>query len=114
MNTLSLDALAREQLEAARRASNGRSARTVVGGHEHRLRQTLMALVSGAALGDHRSPGEATVQVLHGRVRLRSGDASWEGHRGDLLIVPPAVHDLEALDDAVVLLTVVVPGAAPA
>jgi quercetin dioxygenase-like cupin family protein len=112
VNKLSLVALAREQLEAARRAPNGRSARTVFGGHEHRLRQTLIALVSGQALGDHRSPGEATVQVVDGRVRLHSGGTSWDGRPGDLLLVPPAVHSLEAVDDAVVLLTVVMPGAA--
>jgi quercetin dioxygenase-like cupin family protein len=113
VNKLSLVAMAREQLEAARRAPNGRSARTVSGGHDHRLRQTLIALVAGQALGDHRNPGEATVQLLHGGVRLHSGDTNWEGRSGDLLVVPPAVHNLEALDDAVVLLTVVMPGPAP-
>jgi hypothetical protein len=35
---LSLDALAREQLQVALGASSGRSARTVYGGHEHGLR----------------------------------------------------------------------------
>ena len=112
MRKLSLAALGREELESARRASNGRSARTVYGGHEHRLRQTLIALVAGRALGDHRSPGEATVHVLQGRVRLDSGDDSWDGRSGDLLLVPPDVHSLEALDDAVVLLTVVTPRSA--
>jgi quercetin dioxygenase-like cupin family protein len=110
MKKLSLVALAREQLEAARRASNGRSARTVYGGHEHRLRQTLIALATGQVLADHRGPGEATVHVVHGRVRMHSGGASWDGLPGDLLLVPTAVHNLEALDDAVVLLTVVTPG----
>ena len=44
--------------------------------------------------------------VLHGRVRLLAADQSWEGGRGDLLIVPDARHSLEALDDSAVLLTV--------
>jgi hypothetical protein len=44
MQKLSLDALAREHLARARQSSTGRSAETVYGGHEHTLRQTLMAI----------------------------------------------------------------------
>ena len=57
-------------------------------------------------LGEHENPGEATVHVLHGRVRLRAGDTSWEGSAGDLLVVPDSRHDLEALEASAVLLTV--------
>ncbi|MBV9162350.1 MAG: cupin domain-containing protein [Pseudonocardiales bacterium] len=106
MRKLSLDALAREELQAARQASSGRSSRTVFGGHEQVLRQTVIALLAGRALGEHESPGEATVHVLRGRVRLRSGDDAWDARQGDLLLVPAAVHGLEATEDAVVLLTV--------
>jgi quercetin dioxygenase-like cupin family protein len=102
----SLTALSREQLELAKTSSNGRSASTVYGGHEHRLRQTMIALVGGQRLSEHANPGEATVHVLSGRVRLGAGDDRWDGSAGDLLIVPDRRHDLEALEDAVVLLTV--------
>lgn len=106
MLKLSLDALVREHLEKAATVGAGRSANTVYGGHEQHLRQTLIALTAGTSLSEHENPGEATVHVLHGRVRLVSGADSWEGRKGDLLIVPAARHSLEALEDAAILLTV--------
>jgi quercetin dioxygenase-like cupin family protein len=107
MEKSSLTALARQQLKIARQASSGRSAKAVYGGHEHVLRQTLIALAAGHRLDEHDNPGEATVHVLHGRVRLSAGDVGWEGSPGDLLIVPAAQHTLDALEDSAVLLTVV-------
>jgi quercetin dioxygenase-like cupin family protein len=106
MQKSSLPALTAEHLDKARGASSGRSAQTVVGGHAHTLRQTLIALRAGDALDEHENPGEATVHVLHGRVRLASRDTSCDGSAGDLLVVPDARHSLTAVDDAVVLLTV--------
>ena len=44
--------------------------------------------------------------VLRGRVRLTSGDTSWDGRSGDLVAVPPARHSLLAVEDAAILLTV--------
>jgi quercetin dioxygenase-like cupin family protein len=106
MDKISLTALSRQQLAAARDTRSGRSAHTVYGGHQHKLRQTLIALTAGARLDDHESPGEATLQVIHGRVRLTSADTSWDGRPGDYLVIPAARHGLHALDDSVVLLSV--------
>ncbi|MFR9787460.1 cupin domain-containing protein [Streptomyces sp. MB22_4] len=106
MQKLSLDTKADEHLERAAASSTGRSAETLFGGHEHRLRQTLLALRAGTGLAEHENPGEATLLVLRGRVRLHSGDESWEGSAGDLLAIPPARHSLEALEDSAALLTV--------
>jgi quercetin dioxygenase-like cupin family protein len=102
----SLDALAKTQLEAASTSATGRASRTIFGGHERVLRQTVIALRSGQSLGEHQNPGEATVHILLGRVRLVAGDNVWEGRRGDLLIVPPEPHRLDAMADSAVLLTV--------
>ena len=106
MQKMSLTALVRQQLELARAASSGRSSATVYGGHEHQLRQTVIALAAGQTLNEHENPGEATIHVLHGRVRLAAGDTSWDGTAGDLLIVPDSRHNLAALEEAAVLLTV--------
>ena len=62
--------------------------------------------MAGQELSEHENPGEATVQVLLGRVKLRAGDDSWEGRRGDLLVVPQLPHSLESIEDSVVLMTV--------
>ncbi|HEY4992443.1 MAG TPA: cupin domain-containing protein [Nakamurella sp.] len=103
---MSLEALAREQQQRAAAASSGRSARTVWGGHEHVLRQTLIALTANSSMSEHENPGEATLQVIIGRVRLAADGNQWDGRQGDLLFMPPARHSLLALEDAVVLLTV--------
>ncbi|MDN5790744.1 MAG: cupin domain-containing protein [Micrococcales bacterium] len=107
MEKHSLIALARAQLKLARSGTTGRSAQTVYGGHEHQLRQTVIALLAGQGLAEHESPGESTLHVLGGRVRVFSDAASWEGVSGDLIVIPDTRHGLEALEDSTVLLTVV-------
>lgn len=110
MRKLSLDAIGRELLDRAR-SGPGRAAETVFGGHEEVLRQTVIAMTAGTDMSEHESPGESTLQVLSGRVRLRAGDESWEGRAADFLLIPPRRHALSADEDAVVLLTVVKTGA---
>ncbi len=107
MESTSLQRLADEQLEAARTATSARSALTIHGGSARALRETVIALLSGHELAEHDSPGEATLQVLRGRVRVTSGDDAWEGGVGEHLIIPKARHALVALEDSAVLLTVV-------
>jgi quercetin dioxygenase-like cupin family protein len=106
MDPISLTDLAREQLVLAHDASAGRSAKTVYGGHEHALRQTMIAMVSGRRLDEHENPGEATLHVLHGRVELATADAAVTASAGDVVEIPADRHSLAALEDAVVLLTV--------
>jgi len=106
MQKESLTALVRHHLENARAAPSGRSAHTVYGGHEHVLRQTLVALRAGSSLDEHENPGEATVQVLHGRVTLVAGETRWNGSPGDLMTMPDSRHALEAVEDSAILLTV--------
>ena len=90
MQKISLDALARQQMELAVTAGGGHTADTVFGGHERVLRQTVVGMIAGARLAEHENPGEATALVLHGRVRLSAADLSWEAHRGTCLSCPIA------------------------
>jgi len=106
MQKLSLEALARQHLARATTSATGRSSQTVHGGHERVLRQTLIALRSGSVLAEHENPGEATVLVLRGRIRLVGEDAAWDGMAGDLIVVPDARHSVEAVEDAALVLTV--------
>jgi quercetin dioxygenase-like cupin family protein len=109
MEKWSLTALADGLLTYALNASSRRGMRTIDGGRPHQLHQTMIALARGQRLDEHDNPGEATVQVLRGRVRVTAGDDTTDGCPGQLLIVPGVRHTLTALEDAVVLLTVAKP-----
>lgn len=106
MKKFSLTAIARTQMQAAATASSGRAASTVFGGHEHTLRQTVIGLAAGTELKEHINPGEATVMVLSGRIRMNSGGESWEARTGDLLAMPPGYSQITALEESGLLLSV--------
>ncbi len=106
MESISLTSLASEKLAEAKQSHSGRAAHTIHGGHTHELRQTVMALLAGYDLSEHDSPGESTLQVLQGHVRLTTGGDSWDGKTGDYVAIPPERHALHAVEDSVVMLTV--------
>jgi quercetin dioxygenase-like cupin family protein len=106
MDVASINTLAADQLARATTAGSGRSSVTVYGRSGAKLRQTLMALAAGQAMGEHKSPGDASVLCLQGRVLLRAGELQAELGPGDLVAVPPQRHDIQALEPSVLLLTV--------
>jgi quercetin dioxygenase-like cupin family protein len=107
MQSTHLAELADQLLASARAERNGRSAHTLFGGREHRLRQTVIALTAGHRLAEHNSPGEATLQVLRGQAQLITATQQWTGRVGDHVIIVPERHELLAVEDTAVLLTVV-------
>ncbi|AQA23478.1 MULTISPECIES: cupin domain-containing protein [Rhodococcus] len=109
MDKKSLTAVARQQLKLAAAATSGRSSQTIYGGHQRSLRQTVVGLSAGEVMAEHDSPGEATLLVLSGKLALISGEDSWKGSTGDMLVIPAARHSVEALEDVAFLLTVAVP-----
>lgn len=102
-----LAVLAAGLVEAARSSPAQRAAKTLHGGHESLLRQTVIALLAGAELAPHESPPEATVQVLSGRIRLTAVDRSWEQAAGTILTIPSERHSVAALTDSVFILTAI-------
>ena len=106
MSVADLNALGEELLATAHTAKSGRAS-TTVRGHADKLRETLIALTAGQALSDHESPGEATLQVLRGSVRLTvAGEDDLPLTDGQLADIPLVRHGLVADEDSVVLLTV--------
>lgn len=93
-----LAAAAAELLERAAAAPAGRAALTLVPGAGAPLKQTLLALQSGADLAEHEAPGAATLHVLRGRLRLVTSGQSWELGEADHIQIPPTRHRLEGLE----------------
>ncbi|MFG2137506.1 cupin [Streptomyces sp. NPDC048650] len=113
-----LKALTRDQLDDARAATHGRSAHLFL--HDGPLRQTVIALIAGAALDEHNTPPAASLQVLKGRVQLTRPHGDQEVTAGQVIAIPHERHGLRAVEDSAVLLTAVTAvaprprGAAPA
>ena len=101
----SLHAHGHNLAEKAAAASSGRAAETVV--HGDRFRQVLVALRAGGALADHDNPGEAALQCVSGSVRLSAGEHAWDLRAGDVVLIPQQRHRVDAHEDSLVLLSVV-------
>ncbi|MER3386538.1 MAG: hypothetical protein RIC81_03235 [Microcella pacifica] len=75
---------------------------------DHRtLRMTAIGFAEGGALPDHRNPGEAVLQVVHGRVRLSDATRTIELEAGMIARIPDRVHRVDALEASVVVLTAI-------
>ena len=107
-----LHALQDELAQRAGTERSGRAARTLphpVDG----LRQTVVALRGGAELGEHESPGPASLLVLRGSIRLVAGGEVIAVGTHEFAPLPDRRHSLHADEDSVVLLSIAVPDRAP-
>ena len=100
-------ALAAELLDKASTVHAHRAARTLPHPVEG-LRQTVIALLAGVDLGEHESPGPATLQVLRGQVRVLAGNGGLVVGPGHIVPLPMQRHGLHADEDSVVLLSVAI------
>lgn len=96
--------LARRHLDAALADEHGRSAELIL--RDGPMRQTIIALRSGAELAEHNSPAAASVQVLSGRIRV-TGQGVAEVPAGRVDVLTHHRHSVRALEDSVFLLTTV-------
>ena len=89
--------------------NTGHNARTLIKYDD--LRVVLMALKAGSRIPEHKANGRICVQVLSGHIRLNASGRAFDLRPGSLLALDErAPHDLEALDESAVLLTIAWPG----
>jgi quercetin dioxygenase-like cupin family protein len=89
--------------------NTGQNARTLIKYDD--LRVVLMALKAGARIPEHKANGRISVQVLSGHVRLNASGRAFDLLPGSLLALDErAPHDLEALEESAILLTIAWPG----
>ncbi|MFH8367623.1 cupin [Streptomyces sp. NPDC018031] len=100
-----LTKLARHHLDLARADPHGRSAHLFL--HGGPLRQSVIALTSGTELDEHNAPPAASLQVLHGHVRLTTSGSEQDLIAGQVQLIPQERNGLRAMQDSVVLLTAV-------
>lgn len=105
MTAIDTDSLAAELLDQAAGKSSGRAARALRTGQGLAVHHTMLALTAGSELSEHDNPGEATLLVLRGRIRLVAGDEHWELPANRFAEIPPRRHTVTAIEDSVFFLT---------
>lgn len=104
-----LDLIDEQVALAGRGDSSGRSAKTLHGGRDNALRQTLVVMLEGHRMDEHESPGEATLLVLTGRLAIQLAGRTIDAGEGDFIVLPRDRHSVDAVADSAFLLTVIKP-----
>ena len=99
-----VDGKARQLLEKACAAENGRAAKMLV--NDGPLRQTVIALKAGTMLQEHNSPPAASLFLFAGRVTVKGQEEETVGE-GQLVTLTHQRHSVSAVEDSVFLLTTV-------
>lgn len=85
--------------------SSGQNARTLIKYDD--LRVVLMVLAASTRLAGHKVNGRISVHVLSGHIRIDAAGRTFDLRPGSLLALDKdAPHDLEALQESAVLLTI--------
>ena len=96
------------RLKAETTWSTGHNARTLV--KYDGLRVVLIALQREARLPEHQTEGRVSVQVISGHIQVRASGRTFNLHSGALLTLDPGIrHDVTAIDESAVLLTIAWP-----
>ncbi len=89
----------------------GQAARTLIRTAD--LRIVVIALARGKTISEHHASVTASVQALSGHIRLQLPERSAELRQGELLVMGAGLpHDVHAMSDSALLLTLGWPASA--
>ncbi|MBN9494394.1 hypothetical protein J0H33_13780 [bacterium] len=101
--TFSLHAEGRQLLDSL--GQHGRKAVTLA--KQDDLSIVLMAIRGGDKLAEHSAPGTVTIHLLQGHAKIHLPDEDVDAHDGFLVQIADGLrHDVEAVTDSLVLITV--------
>jgi quercetin dioxygenase-like cupin family protein len=87
---------------------SGRNSRTLAKYADFRV--VLMALKKGVRIAEHKADGRISIQTIVGRISVRALGRTFDLPASRLLTLDRAtVHDVEALEESAVLLTIAWP-----
>jgi quercetin dioxygenase-like cupin family protein len=102
----------RREIEALQREpewTSGQNARTLVKFDDFRI--VLTALKAHSRIPEHRTEGRLSIHPVLGHIRLRALGRTFDLPAGSLLALDRGVpHDVEAVEDSALLLTIAWPG----
>jgi quercetin dioxygenase-like cupin family protein len=96
------------RLHAETTWQNGQNARTLLKYDD--LRVVLTAIKANERIPEHKVEGRVSIHVLSGHVRVRAEGRTFSLRSGGLLALDQeVVHDVEAIEDSAMLLTIAWP-----
>jgi quercetin dioxygenase-like cupin family protein len=97
------------RLKAETTWNTGQNAKTLIKYGDFRV--VLMVLKADARVPEHKTEGRISVQVLEGHLRLKASGRTFSLRAGGLLALDRGVpHEVEALAESALVLTVSWPG----
>lgn len=92
---------------------SGRHSKTLI--KDADLRVVLIALQAGAHLEEHHAPGRITIHALDGHLRVGVAGQAIDLPQGHIVTIGRAIqHEVEALEESALLLTLAWPASAQA
>lgn len=109
MMIFDLEPLLRELRNDESYRRSGRLGRTLA--RSGRLRVVLVALNAGVEVGTHQADSPMTLELIEGRLGFRVDEQNVELATGQVLFFGPGdAHDIRALEESALLLTISVLG----
>jgi len=97
------------RLKAETTWNTGQNARTLIKYEDFRV--VLIALAAEARMPDHKADGRISIHVLSGHIQLKASGRTFSLRQGGLLALDHGVsHDVHALEESAILLTIAWPG----